>query len=208
MEVLLAHYCGAEDVITPIAPPHEGHSPRNYQGYWNVLPELLSDTPVPKKKIWDDFRNRDRFYNHISAAEIIHRIPRRVWNSYYKFCFDREPYDKQVSYYFWRKKAKQANWTFEEFLAQRDFCINTTQYMIGDRLVVDFVGKYERMKDDLQRVFDEIGVAWDGSLPFAKAGIRDSKRPLSEFYNENTKALVREAFQKEFEINGYDPNPF
>ena len=37
--------------------------------------------------------------------EVREKIDKEIWNSYYKFCFERNPWDKTVSNYFWSKKG-------------------------------------------------------------------------------------------------------
>src|SRR6266404_2409853 len=41
IEVFLSKHCGPKDIVTPIAPPIEGHQPRNYEGFINPIPEIL-----------------------------------------------------------------------------------------------------------------------------------------------------------------------
>src|SRR5207245_10127827 len=41
IEVFLSKQCGPMDILTPIAPPIEGHQPRNYQGFINPIPEIV-----------------------------------------------------------------------------------------------------------------------------------------------------------------------
>jgi Sulfotransferase family len=78
IEISLSRYCGDQDIITPISPADEiirakiGKSPQNY------------DT--------------DKVYNHISAEKVKKMIGNEKWNSYYKFCFDRNPWDKVISF--------------------------------------------------------------------------------------------------------------
>ena len=41
IEVFLSKQCDATDIVTPIAPPIEGHQPRNYRGFINPIPEII-----------------------------------------------------------------------------------------------------------------------------------------------------------------------
>jgi len=43
IEVLLSQQCGSSDVVTPIAPPGDGHRPGNYSGFVNPIPELVTN---------------------------------------------------------------------------------------------------------------------------------------------------------------------
>ena len=57
-----------------------------------------------------------RFYNHISAAEVRAQAPSDVWHDYYKFCFERNPWDRTLSFYWWRRR-RDLELTFDELLS-------------------------------------------------------------------------------------------
>ena len=102
IEISLSRYCGKEDVITPIVPEDEkirekqNVSPQNYRkNGMGFLPKVF------------DSRFTMKYWNHITADEIKKRIDSDIWNSYYKFCFERNPWDKTVSAFFWYKKDKK-----------------------------------------------------------------------------------------------------
>ena len=68
IEAYLSQYCGDADVLTPIFPSVTGHRPRN----------------------WGDY------YNHIDAFSIRESIGPDIWDKYYKFCIERNPWDKTL----------------------------------------------------------------------------------------------------------------
>jgi hypothetical protein len=47
------------------------------------------------------------FYNHMPAAEVRACLDDRVWRSYFKFAFDRYPWDRQVSFYHHRYRREK-----------------------------------------------------------------------------------------------------
>src|SRR6185312_12550479 len=92
VEVSLARCCGPRDVLTPVCPEGEalrgglGLGPRNHgpplrqYGLRDWLRLLLKGRPMPGS--W--------FYNHMPAREVRARVGARVWDSYFKFCFERD----------------------------------------------------------------------------------------------------------------------
>lgn len=105
------------------------------------------------------------YYNHMTAAEVIRLAGEDVWNSYYRFCFERDPVSKVVSDYRYRASGR----TFEEYLQDFPLPIDYEKYYLNGQLVVDFVGRHESLIDDLRTALARVGIAFDGWLPRAKA---------------------------------------
>ncbi len=103
IEVFLSRHCDPKDIVTPIAPPVEGHQPRNYEGFINPIPEILERPGKFFSALRHTIISRDKFYNHMPASEVRSRVPADVWSSYFKFCVERNPWDKVLSHYhIWR----------------------------------------------------------------------------------------------------------
>src|SRR5437588_10001067 len=69
IEVFLSKQCGPMDILTPIAPPLEGHQPRNYEGFINPLPEILERPGKIFSALQHSFTSREKFYNHMPARQ-------------------------------------------------------------------------------------------------------------------------------------------
>src|SRR5262245_15915558 len=100
IEVFLSQHCGPLDIVTPILPHVEPHRPRNHEGY----------------------------FNHISASEIRERVGPEIWDSYFKFCVERNPWDKTLSYFHMMNHRQGGGLTLERYLAGNDFPINHPKY--------------------------------------------------------------------------------
>src|SRR6266702_2276090 len=99
LEVFLSQHCEPDDVLTPFAPPIEGHQPRNHEGSARPISEILR-IPFGPRSAWRCLLARhERFYNHMPAWLVRLRVPSAVWNSYFKFCVERNPWDKVLSHY-------------------------------------------------------------------------------------------------------------
>lgn len=148
---------------------------------------------------------------HAFAAAVRAFDP-HAWRDYFKFCFVRNPYDRAVSDYRWRTaKTGARSIGFDEFLARmerRDFSNpvvprhfdNWPIYTIGDRIAVDFVGRFETLEADLDRVFEHIGLARPG-LPHTKSMQR--ARPYRDWYGSDERARVERLFGREIREFGY-----
>jgi hypothetical protein len=180
IEVFLSQHCGPLDIVTPIQPHVEPHRPRNHEGY----------------------------FNHISAMEIRERVGRDIWNSYFKFCVDRNPWDKTLSYYHMMDHRQGGGLTFDHFLAGNDFPVNLPKYTEpndGQRVIVDRVIRYEHLIEELAEVFAALRIPFAGSLGVnAKSEYRRDRRPYRDVYSPRQARIVGDIFAAECRVNGYE----
>jgi len=209
IEVFLSQYCGDRDVLTPIFPSVPPHQPQNYEGYFNPIPEIslkLLHGHSPRSTL-EEFQKRQKFYNHLPGYIIQSRIPRSVWNSYFKFCVERNPWDKTLSFYHMLHRGRRKKvMTFDEYLDQENFCFNYPYYMDakGKTVIVDRVLRYENLTADLGNVFEHLGIPFAGTLDvWAKVKHRKDRRPYQEVYTPAQRDLIGSVFQKEIQLHGY-----
>ena len=206
IEVFLSSHCGDEDVVTPIIPPVPPHCPRNHLGLYNPLPAMRREGI---RREFRRFRQRLKSRNHLPAHGIRRRIPRRVWNSYLKFCVERNPWDKTLSHYCWRVSRnlpELAGMSFDDYLKTDFLPSDLPRYSDpgnGD-LIVDRVLKFESLSQDLSQVFAELGIPFNGDLGArAKSGIRNSGQHYREVFDDRQADIVRRKFAREIELFGY-----
>ena len=166
LEVFLSGACGPSDVVTPVIPPESGHVPRNHEG----------------------------FYNHIPASEARLRLV-DCWDSYFKFCVERNPWDKVLSSFRW-----SGGRDFGSFLEDAELPADGRLYMDGDRLLVDRVVRYENLDRELGEVFGDLGVEFRELAVRAKPGL---PRNYRDFYTPAQRDLVAERFAREIAMFGY-----
>ncbi len=181
IEVALSKICGDEDIVThyPLL-SIEGFKPRNYEG----------------------------FDQHIAASEIIKKIPLEIWNQYYKFTFERNPFDKMVSWYWDKKRDEQFNKSFQEFCVYcsnnlEEFPLGYDLYSINDKVVVDFVGRYETLKKDFDYVCKKLGLPSIGEFPLLRTGYREDPSHYSKYYDYETQKIVEKHFWREIQQFNY-----
>ncbi len=200
IEVFLSQICGEKDILTPIYPPVEPHIARNSKGLYNIFDE----GKLSFKQIYAKLYERNKFYNHIPASLVKRRIGKRIWNNYFKFCVDRNPWDKTLSQYHNMNHTQDGNLSFEEYINNRRFPFNYPLYTEDDIVIVDQILKYETLMDDLYGIFSRLGIPFSGNLGVnAKSEYRTDRTPYQQVYTKDQKKTVEEFFIKEIKLNNY-----
>ena len=83
----------------------------------------------------------------------------------------------------------------KEVKFQKDFI-----YSEDGELLVDFVGKFERVDTDFVEICSRIGI----SAPLLPKRNISNTEPYQQFYNEETRELVRQTFDTDITLFGYD----
>ena len=134
--------------------------------------------------------------------------------SYFKFCFVRNPYDYAVSDYLWRTRMLDKNSiSFKDYLnikLENQFhqlkpepVINWEIYTINDNIAVDFIGKFENLESDLKELFSIL------KLQNSKINLnfffkKNFKRKnYKDYYDKETKVMVEKLHYKEIEYFKY-----
>jgi len=192
--------------LTPIEPPVEGHQPRNYRGSINPIPEILERPGKIFSALRHSIASREKFYRHMPALEVRKRVPRDVWKSYFKFCVERNPWDKVVSHYHMHAAREGGSLSLDEYLARGRFPINYFRYTdrSGRKIIMDRILRYENLTADLSEVFAQLNIPFDGTLGVAaKSEYRTDRGPYQEVFNAEQRTIVEKAFAKEIELHSY-----
>lgn len=142
----------------------------------------------------------NKWKNHINANDILKEIGNDKFNSYFKFCIVRNPYDKMVSKYFFEK----SNMSFKEYCKVNN-CNNLNIHTINNKFICNYYIRYENLKDDIIKVCNKLGITDYNinDLPTFKSNIRPSNKHYSEYYDEETKNIVYNNHKLEFEKFNY-----
>ena len=183
VEISLSRFCGDDDIITPISFKDE------------AIRKLLGQKP----------QNYLDFRNHITSQEVLKKIEPSIWNTYYKFCFERNPFDKAISFYYFltKKSIEFDDWLKNNYYPNSSINNNWNIYTINDKVAVDFIGKYENIRSDLTLVCEKLNIPFDGYLPRAKGFFRDDNRPYYEFLNAEQMQIIRECNSNVIDLLGY-----
>lgn len=208
IEIALSRFCGPDDIITPIWKEDEGTRRQlGYRGPQNYLAPIGDYTLADWKNWLVKRRRKLRFYNHMPASEIRFHVGQPVWDSYYKFCFERNPWDRVISQYFWRGRLRPGQ-TMTGFLATDGPALlrrsGYEMYTIDNRVAVDRICRYENLAEELETVRTRLGIPEPLALPWAKAQFRTDKRSYNEILNASEKAKIAALFREEIDLLGYE----
>lgn len=204
IEIALSKFCGPDDVITPVLEEaarseYGGRAPQHFRrGFTDFRPYDY------RRFLFD--RRRQDFRNHLPGPRIRQMIPRTVWDGYFKFCVERNPYDKVISGHAWsneiRRREGRPQLSLDAFV-QGDYIHDYKcwhRYAVGHQIIVDRVLRFEELDAQLPEVCGLLGLP-QFDLPRAKGGIRTDKRPVFEVLGQNVDR-VSEVFREELEILG------
>jgi hypothetical protein len=207
IEIALSQLCGPDDIITPITEGDEARNalesePRNWRvhGWWQ------SPRPLFKRRWLQTSAQDYGFYNHMPAAAARALLnDEKIWRSYFKFAFDRNPWDRQVSAYHFRYRRQKTPPPFADFLQddKRARLNNYEIYSLDGEPCVDFLGRFETLEEDFKRVLGQIGLAFAQELPRAKTGIRKNDKHYRDYYDDHTRELVGDWYRREIKLLDY-----
>ena len=202
-EIALSAFCGPGDIITPITPRDE--KIRTALGFTGPQ-HYRFDANEPRTARPDRFRDC-KYFNHISGVMARQSLGQAVWDEYFKFCIERNPWDRVVSIYFWWR-SDQKNQSFSDFLrssrAVRNLKLRGLElYSENGHPLVDRVCFYESLQADLEDVCSDLGISGRVVLPHAKKSRFGPDRDYRRFYNATDREWVAEVFAEEIERYNY-----
>ena len=154
----------------------------------------------------------NKYHRHIYAKELKTVLPEKTFNSYYKFAFVRNPWDWHVSQYHYilRKKNHHQHEFIKSLNGFKGYIewvvttnITTQMDMLSDEngnLLMDFVGKYENLNEDFDKICDHIGIK-RANLPHLN---QTKKKSYQEYYDEEAKNLIFNAYRADIEAFDYE----
>ncbi|HEY6206440.1 MAG TPA: sulfotransferase family 2 domain-containing protein [Chthoniobacterales bacterium] len=183
------------------------------------IPHLsLVEIKTLMENSWTRFGGRT---NRIRAAlyQLLPRerkidIGRRQFETYFKFGFVRNPWDRVVSLYERTEPMQMKDkMSFEQFVDWIQFssatCIHSSphRYQLdwfvdsGGNMLADFIGRFERLDEDWAVIADKLGIA-EKTLPHTRENPRP--RHYTEYYNTRTRDLIAQKFRVDIDHFGYE----
>ena len=150
---------------------------------------------------------------HLRAKNLRNLVGNDFFNRAFKFAIVRNPWDWEVSHYFWVLNQKKHQYleqykgvgSFEQYIESGLFKIShgsQSGFIVdeGGNVIVDFVGKVENLQKDLKEICDRIGIGIM-EIPYLN---KSKHRPYQEYYNEKTREIVAKCSKEDIERFGYD----
>ena len=212
MTMYLSHFCGEGDLITNLkkeeveyAKSHGYQIPHGFRTHiesyrlyvWKLIKYFQSDQKDKKT-------SSRKVRKNLSAYSANLYLGQEVWNTYFKFCFERNPFDKAVSLYYWHTRDLKIRPEINEYIqkADRSKLSNWHLYTIDDQVAVDFVGRYENLDVDVRIIAEKLGLP-DHSLPNAKGTSHTNHQHYSQILNAESKSYIENMCAKEIEMFKY-----
>ena len=207
IEIALSEYCGPQDIVTPISAADEKtRTILGYRGPQNYIVPFVNYSFSDMVYFLIRGKKR-RYFNHISARLVRRFIGEEIWQSYFKFCFARNPWDRAVSQYYWRR-AEGAPHSFTEFIDSHNLKSLKKKgvglYSIDGEVVVDRICLYENMADELAYISDRLQLPVKLTLPRSKSSSRRNKEHYRNMFDKKDRDKVAQLFAEEISLLGYE----
>ncbi len=199
-----------EGLLEPLCAP-AGHVPSHVQPFLSSEYGIIAGRAGAEKP-------DDPLTAHSPAQRILNTLGRKTFRSYQKIYAIRDPYDKVVSW-FWHVMPQE----FRDEL-QDDFTATRTLFRtwllmrpvlpVDNQFYVTSLGRfkafrirYEHMHEDLEELAALLDMPIDlAKLPRWKTTTRSHRgAPVEAYYDDDTRAVVRKEFARDFEKFGYSP---
>lgn len=172
-------------------------------------------------------QNNKGFTRHDTALQIRDGIGREAFDSYFKFCIERNPWDKIISRY-WDYAGRHGRSFYKRiplYLTGKPLSFKTwfdlriaqglvfglghyrfprhfQCYTENDRPIVDFIGRYEHLSDHLAVLSDRLGfrVAMEEQVGTA---YHRERKPYTELFDARMRRIVDKHFAKDLAFLGY-----
>jgi Sulfotransferase family len=149
---------------------------------------------------------------HLTASEYVScgHLTQVAFNSFYKFSFVRNPWDRIVSEYAYRRHYRKFD--FKTFLFKRLPSPGSSDsyrhilpqhcflYDENEQLLVDFIGRFENLQSDFEVICGDLGIN-SARLPHRNKAI--SRKHYSKYYDSESKEYVAELYKKDIKLFSY-----
>ena len=202
-------------------PKNAGTSMENF-----LFPENFTLFPKTKEEVlrsqeflYGQDNDSKRFLQHLTMEEIDIVLNTNKYkntfletskaNSYFKFCFVRNPWDRAVSEWKWRQATDKSflEVNFINFLTNylflrqnEDHFMPQYKYIYRDKkCLVDFIGRFESLNQDFDYVCKKIGRECNKLLHNNKS----ERKHYSEYYNSFTMNLIGDVYKRDIDYFNY-----
>ena len=139
-----------------------------------------------------------------------------AWRDYFKFALIRNPFDFEISDYFWRTKEMSQTINFKEFLKRKMKISNDPEgvvpfpstnwpiYSINNKVILDYVGYFEDLDNQVTLIGEQIGLPLNTSkFPKAKSEVKKSLN-FRNLYDKECIEMIYTLHKHELDYFKYD----
>ncbi|WP_034057545.1 sulfotransferase family 2 domain-containing protein [Lacinutrix jangbogonensis] len=183
--------------------------------------EVISWKDVDYDKLHGWCPERNFFMQHATAHQLLETglVSEEVWNSYCKFTFVRNPWDRAVSDYFWMMNDRKVKDSFKNYLLKQgrfkailndksklyyrgDHTIPQTDFFDTEgHLKMDFIGRFENFNEDLALICKRIGLMNTTNLHINKS--KKKKVHYSNYYTKELMTVFNQFYKNDIEQFDY-----
>ncbi len=239
IENFLSNHCGEQDIITPMVNEQRYSLARNWKPF--VIKDMeyrlaQADLPGKERKAIQqalkylsthslpqniDIQNDPQWavtryildrYSHLTARKCRQAIGPALFDKFFVFCVERNPWDKNVSMYFWNQYCNRRDgWSnknflsllekvkhriinrhhytprhknFSEFLAKATHRASHWDYYTdaNGKVMVDRILRYENLDEELTQCCQQLGIPFDDWKTSEK--LKTTQRPEKGNYEK------------------------
>ncbi len=130
-----------------------------------------------------------------------------MWDTYFKFCFERNPWDRVISHYYYKRRSESRP-TLAKYVDLGRFRrlkrAGFDLYTISGEVAVDRICRFENLTDELEDVRRQLGIPEKLDLPFAKSHFRIDRRSYREILDDDQRMKIADFFKDEINLMGYE----
>lgn len=134
-----------------------------------------------------------------------------TWDSCFKFAFVRNPWDRMVSSWSWIKERTGCPYEFKKFVHEYPFgriywdwhTLPQHEHIYDEsgEVLVDFVGRFERLEDDLNQISTRMGISAEVKMGHIH---KTKHKPYTDYYDDDTQLAVGNLFSEDVAKFGYE----
>lgn len=189
-------------------------------GTTSIRASLLQYSSIDRTKFYKDPSNFYYHKWHINAESAKKHFNdlKLDWDSYFKFSFVRNPWDRAVSWYkyqtklvnecesgeresiYYKQYKKLSKLSFNEWVENLKL-ENFYEFFMcnSNSICLDYIGRFENIQNDFDTICDKINIPKQKLLHKNKS----KHKHYTEYYNEETRQIIANKFAKDIEFFNY-----
>ena len=214
IEVALSEYLGRQDVLSPLLDPYDRKRIRESNIYLSpqnfVYSSKVNHLVAFPRLIYRTLRPgviSQLFVESESATYLRSILGKKIFDNYYKFCFERNPYDKVASSYYYSLSFAKNPMPFKDYMEKRGYIANNWHlYTDNNKIIVDNVYRFENLPDEINKLSDDLGL----KIKLPEFKFKGNSRKKGESYrdliklNSPEKQRIDKVFENELNAFNYN----